>query len=134
MERLHFPGRAAGLGHVYIATARQYKVQYKDKDVWTHNVEELLPGVNTRTKVEVGDLVMKAVPPQTFTGIVTSIADKYTILWDDGKTQKREPDEARRMRLRFLLLLQEEQDAMWEVFVDRTDDEAVYLAEAFTGT
>lgn len=116
----------------HIATARQYKVQYRDKDVWTHNVEDLLMRVNTRIKVEVGDLVMKAVPPQTFTGIVTSIANKYTILWDDGKTQKREPNEARRMRLRFLLLLQEEQDAMWEVFVHRKADEAAYLTEAFT--
>ena len=128
-----YPGTVtARIKTSHIATARQYKVQYKDKDVWTHNVEDLLMRVNTRIKVEVGDLVMKAVPPQTFTGIVTSIADKYTILWDDGKTQKREPDEARRMRLRFLLLLQEEQDAMWEVFVDRTDDEAVNLAKAFT--
>ena len=129
-----YPGTVvARLESSHIATARQYKVQYDDKDVWTHNVEELLPGVNTRTKVAVGDLVMQWDPPQTFTGIVTSIDDKYTVLFDNGKIRRDISQlKAMEMRLRFLLLLQEEQDAMWEVFVPRTAAQAAYLTKAFT--
>jgi hypothetical protein len=129
-----YPGTVvARLKTSHIATARQYKVQYKDKDVWTHNVEELLPGVNTQTKVAEGDLVMERDPPQTFTGIVTSTGDNYTVLFDNGEVRENILEqEAKEMRLRFLLLLQEEQDAMWEVFVPRTADEAVYLTKAFT--
>jgi len=120
----------------HIATARQYWVEYDDEEISMHSVEDLLPNVTTLiTPVRIGDLVMMKIKRQTFTGIVTSIAgdDKHTVLFDNGKVRHDILEqEAKQMRLRFLLLLQEEQDAMWEVFVPRTADEAAYLTKAFT--